>query len=56
MKCPVVNFGESMGLGWLWAAHILMFRVMFLFCWKIFMVSLALNLLAPGYKLVSMLV
>jgi len=44
VKCPVVNFGVSMGLGWLWAAHILMFRVMLLFSWRIIMVSLALEL------------
>ena len=33
-----------MGLVWLRAACLLMFRVMFLFCWRISMESLALEL------------
>ena len=44
MKCPVVSFGVSMGLAWLWAACILRLRAVFLRCWRISMVSLALEL------------
>ena len=44
MKCPVVNFGVSMGLAWLWEACFLMLRVVFLLCWRISMVCLALQL------------
>ena len=44
MKCPIVSFGVSMGLAWLWAACFLMFRVVFLFCWRISLVCLALEL------------
>ena len=44
MKYPVVNFEVSMGLVWFLAAHLLMFRVVFLFCWRISVVCLALNL------------
>ena len=40
----VVSFGASIGLAWLWAAHLLMFKVVFLFCWRISMVCLALEL------------
>ena len=35
MKCPVVSFVVSMGLAWLWAACLSMFRVVFLFFWRI---------------------
>ena len=44
MKCPVVSFWVSMGLVGLWAACLLIFRVVFLFCWRISMVCLALEL------------
>jgi len=44
MKSPVVSFGMSMGLAWLWGAHLLMFRLVFLFFWKIIMVCLSLDL------------
>ena len=44
MKYPVVSFGVSMGLAWLWAACILRFRDVFLHCWRISMVCLALEL------------
>jgi len=44
MKCPVVSFGVSMGLAWLWVPCLLMLRVVFLFCWRISMVCLALEL------------
>ena len=51
MKCPVVSFRVSMGLAWLWAAHLLMFRVVFLFCWRIRMVCLAVKLLGSWVEL-----
>ena len=44
MKYPVVSFGVSMGLAWLWAACILMLGAVFLHCWKISVVCLALEL------------
>ena len=44
MKCPAVSFGVSMGLAWLWAACLLMLRAVFPLCWRISMVSLALEL------------
>ena len=44
LKCPIVSFGVPMGSAWLWEAHLLMFRVVFLFCWRISVVCLALNL------------
>ena len=34
----------SMGLAWLWAACLLMLRAVFIFCWRISMVHLALEL------------
>ena len=39
-----MSFGVSMGLTWLWAAHLLMLKVVFLFCWRISVVYLALEL------------
>ena len=44
MKCPVVSFGVSVSLAWLWTACLLMLRVVFLLCWRISMVCLALEL------------
>ena len=44
MKCPIVSFGVPVGSSWLWEAHLLMLRVVFLFCWRISVVCLALNL------------
>ena len=44
MKCQVVSFEMSMGLVWLWAACILKLRAMFLCCWSISVVCLALGL------------
>ena len=44
MKCPVVSFGVSMGLAWLWAACLLMLRAVFLLCWRISMICLVLEL------------
>ena len=49
MKGPVVSFGVSMGLAWLWAACLLMLRAVFLLCWRISM--LALELLGFGVEL-----
>ena len=51
MKCPVMSFGVSIGIAWLWAAHLLMLRVVFLFCWRISMVCLALKLAGSLVKL-----
>ena len=47
MKCPVVSFEIFTGLVWLWAACILKLRAMFLCCWRICMVCLALELVGP---------
>ena len=47
MKCPVVSFGVSMGLAWLWAACLLMLRAAFLLCWRFSVVCLALELIGP---------
>ena len=52
MKCPVVSFVVSMGLAWLWAARLLLFRVVFLFFWRIITVCLALELVDPWVELV----
>ena len=35
LQCPAVSFGVSMGLIWLWASYLLMFRAVFLFYWRI---------------------
>ena len=43
MKCPVVRFDMIMGLVWLWEACILKLRAMFLCCWRISLVCLALE-------------
>ena len=51
MKSPVVGFGVSMSLAWLWAACILMLRVVFLLCWRISMVCLALDLIGSLVEL-----
>ena len=42
LVCPVVSFGVSMGLPWLLAACRLVLRVVFLLCWRISVVCLAL--------------
>ena len=47
MKCPVMSYKMSIGLEWLWAACILKLKVMFLCCWRICMVCLALELVGP---------
>ena len=51
MKCPVMSFGASMGLAWLWAACLLMLRAVFLLCWRISMVCLALELVSSLMEL-----
>ena len=51
MKCPVVCFGVSMGLTWLWEAYILILRAVFLLCWRISMVYLALELVGSWVEL-----
>ena len=35
VQCPVVSFGVSMDFVWLWAACLLIFRIVFLFCQRI---------------------
>ena len=50
-KCPVVSFGVSMGSAWLWAARLLMFKVGFLFCWRIFVGCLALDIVRSWVEL-----
>ena len=51
MKCQVVSFEMSMGLVWLWAACILQFRAMFLYCWRICMACLSLELVGSWMEL-----
>ena len=51
MKCPVVSFGVSMRLAWLWAACLLMLRAVFLLCWRISMVHLVLELVGSWVEL-----
>ena len=47
MKCPVMSYEMSMVLGCLWAACILELRAVFLCCWRICLVCLALELVGP---------
>ena len=51
MKYPVVSFGASVGLAWLWAACLLMLRTVFLLCWRISVVCLALELVGSWVEL-----
>ena len=44
MKCPVVGFGVSMGLLWLWTACLLMLKAVFLLYCRISVVCFALEL------------
>ena len=46
-----MSFGVSMGLAWLWAACLLMLRVVFLLCWIISRVCLALELVGSWVDL-----
>ena len=48
---PVVSFGVSMGLAWLWAACLLMLRAAFLLCWRFSVVCLALELVGSWVEL-----
>ena len=47
MKCPVISYEMSMGLELLWGARILKLRAVFLCCWRICVVCLALELVGP---------
>ena len=51
MKCPVVRFEMSMCLTLLWTACILKLMAMFLHCWRICMVCLALELVGSWVEL-----
>ena len=51
VKCPVMSLRVSLGLAWLWAARLLMFRVVFLFCWRNSVVYLALDLVGSCMEL-----
>ena len=51
MRCAVVTFGQSMGLASLWAAHVLMLMVVFLFSWRIIVLCLALELIGSWVEL-----
>ena len=47
LKCNEVfssEFGVSMDLAWLWAACLLMLKAVFLFCWRISVACLALDI------------
>ena len=46
-----MSFGVSMGLAWLWAACFLMLRALFLLCWRIIIVCLALELVDSWVEL-----
>ena len=48
-----MSVGVSTGLAWLWAACLLMLRAVFLLCWRISMVYLALELVGPWVELGS---
>ena len=50
MKCPVVCFEMSVGLAWLWAACLLMFRAVFLLFWRTSMVCPAVELVGSWVK------
>ena len=47
----MVNLGVSMGLVWVWAVHLLVFRVVLLFCWRISVVCRALDLVGSWVEL-----
>ena len=51
MKSPAVSFELTMGLAWLWAACFLMLGAVFLLCWRISMVCLALELVGSWVEL-----
>ena len=47
MNCPVMSYEMSVGLELLWEACILKLRGVFLCCWRICVVCLALELVGP---------
>ena len=51
MKRPVLSFGVSMGLAWLWEACLLKLRAMFLLYWRNSVVYLALDLFGSWVEL-----
>ena len=51
MKYLVMSYEMSMGLELLWAACILKLRAVFLCCWRICVVCLALELIGPWVML-----
>ena len=51
VMCPVVSFVVSLDLTWLWAACLLMLRVVFLFCCRISMLCLAVDLVGCWVEL-----
>ena len=51
MKCPVVSFEVSMGFICLLAVCIFVLRVLFLHCWRISLVCLALKLVGSWVEL-----
>ena len=51
MQCPVVSLGVSMGLIWCCATCFLMFRVEFLFFWRMSVCCLVLELVGPLVEL-----
>ena len=50
-EVSLVSFGVSIGFAWLSAACLLMPRVVFLLCWRISMVCLALELVGSWVEL-----
>ena len=46
-----MSLGVSMDLAWLWAACLLMLRAVFLLCWRISVVCLALGLVGSWVEL-----
>ena len=52
MKCLVTSYEMSMDLESLWAACVLKLRAVFLCCWRICVVCLALELVGPWVVLV----
>ena len=54
LECSEVYSSESwvfVCLAWLWAARLLIFRVLFLFCWRIIVVCLVLELVGTSVEL-----
>ena len=47
MKCPVMSYEMSVSLELHWVACILKLRAVFLCCWRICVVCLALELVGP---------